>query len=122
MARYFMNPANRYIEKATGPLTWLWALLFGPFYFVYKGAWQHALLYFALFCGAAAFGVNAAPFLWLILAIGYAIAAYPLAAKTYRRSGWIETTPEHETEMALTREPPSMAATPAAWSNDRRRV
>jgi len=89
MATYFMNPANRYIEKATGPWTWLWALLFGPFYFIYKGAWPHAFAYvFALlFLGRDVIAVLVATLLWIV----FAFAAYPIVRKTYLRKGWVET-------------------------------
>lgn len=38
MNSYFAHPSNGYVEKATGAFTWLWALIFGPFYFAYRGA------------------------------------------------------------------------------------
>lgn len=42
----FQNPVNDYVESASAPF--LWAFLFGPFYFVLKGIWRHAVLYFAV--------------------------------------------------------------------------
>jgi hypothetical protein len=44
MASYFQNPSNGYIVKGNGKFAILWAVLFGPFYFAYKGLWLHALL------------------------------------------------------------------------------
>lgn len=42
----FENPANGYVETCTVPF--LWALIFGPFYFVLKGVWRHVVLYFVV--------------------------------------------------------------------------
>jgi hypothetical protein len=40
----FENPANGYVETCRVPF--LWALIFGPLYFVLKGVWRHVILYF----------------------------------------------------------------------------
>lgn len=42
----FENPANGYVETCTAPF--LWALIFGPLYFVLKGVWRHVVLYFVV--------------------------------------------------------------------------
>jgi hypothetical protein len=42
----FQHPGNGYVETCSAPF--LWALLFGPFYFVLKGVWRHVVLYFAV--------------------------------------------------------------------------
>lgn len=42
----FQNPSNDYVEKVAGGLSWLWAFLFGPVYWVVKGVWTHALICF----------------------------------------------------------------------------
>lgn len=95
MNSWFMNPANQYVEKATGVLTWLWALLLGPVYFLYKGAWQFAALYLLIpiYLTAGSQLHASDPYvtgaLWIILAP----FAYPAIKRTYRRSGWVETTP-----------------------------
>lgn len=77
MATYFRNPTNDYVEKATTRWTWLWALLFGPFYFLYKGIWSHAIINFIF---------------WplIVVWIGYAIFASDLVKKSYRQRGWIQ--------------------------------
>lgn len=123
MATYFKNPANEYIEKATGGWTWLWAFLFGPFYYLYKGAWPYALGYFGLvfFLGAmlpaSASGAAAGGGIWLLIAIIFTVAAYPVVRKTYRRAGWIETTIAHEDRR---RGPQPIQAAPALWTRDDR--
>jgi hypothetical protein len=45
---YFENPANGYVEKVSGPFTWLLVLVLGPIYLLYKGLWPHALAYVAV--------------------------------------------------------------------------
>lgn len=79
MGRRFRNPANGYIEPATTSLTWLWPLIFGPFYLVWRGYWGHAVISFV---GAVlTFGLSN---------IAYAIAIYYIAPKRYLQHGWIE--------------------------------
>ena len=46
----YKNPANDYTEEISGPLSWLWCLLFGPLYWVVKGVWRHAIAQFILNC------------------------------------------------------------------------
>ncbi len=78
MARKFKNPSNGYSEEVSGA-TWLWCLLFGAFYFAFKGIWTHAVVSF----GAAflTFGVS-----WLI----YPFFAKSIVENSYRKKGWIE--------------------------------
>ncbi|NIJ07216.1 asparagine N-glycosylation enzyme membrane subunit Stt3 [Sphingomonas vulcanisoli] len=42
----FQHPVNGYVENCSAPF--LWALCFGPLYFVLKGIWRHAVLYFVV--------------------------------------------------------------------------
>lgn len=79
MASYFKNPTNGYVEKGTTGWSWLWALLFGPFYFVYKGVWGHALINF--FLGPMTLGI-----VWIV----YAFFAAGIVRKNYRQRGWIQ--------------------------------
>jgi Protein of unknown function (DUF2628) len=117
MASYFQNPGNGYIEKATGPFTWLWAFLFGPIYLAYKGAWPHVLVYVLvlifLYDPRHAGFVSLA---YLLVSVAYAIAIYPIVRTTYRRSGWHETTPAYLSPSS--RQEP--IASPAIWTTDRR--
>lgn len=85
MATYFKNPANQYVVKATGNFWLLWALLFGPFYFAYKGLWGHT--FFGILAAIATFGLS-----WLV----YPFFAGTLVRRRYLEMGWLETSPEHE--------------------------
>jgi hypothetical protein len=38
----FKNPVNGYIENS--PNSWLWCLIFGIFYMIYKQLWVHAII------------------------------------------------------------------------------
>jgi len=75
----FKNPTNGHTESV-GP-AWLWALLFGVFYFAYKGMWTHAIIGFAL--AFVTFGIS-----WVI----YAILAPGLVRKHYLQRGWVPVT------------------------------
>lgn len=77
MRTYFQNPANGYVEVATTPWTWLWALLFGPFFFAYKGLWGHALL--SLFSALVTVGIST--FIYPFFAAG-------LIRRRYGQAGW----------------------------------
>lgn len=91
MASYFRNPANSYVEKATSSWTWLWALLFGPFFFIYKGAWAVSFVYFLclLFLTGGQAGIIVAIALWII----FAAVATPVVRKVYLRRGWVDASP-----------------------------
>lgn len=99
MAAYYRNPANGYVVKATGEFTWLWAFLFGPFYFGYKGLWGHAVLY-------ALAAVVTLCISWFI----YPFFAKGLVNKRYLELGWekLDAPPRHS------QEPHQVAATIAA--------
>jgi len=89
MTAYFSNPANGYIERATTSWTWLWALLFGPFFFLYKGAWPHALvLLVPAFLEPFQRGAGAG--LYFLMCIAYSVMASRVVRKTYLRKGWTE--------------------------------
>lgn len=73
----FKNPSNGFIEESTYP--WLWCLLFGTFYFIFKGIWIHAALSFiiAMFTGGLS---------WLI----YPFFAKRILLMHYNKIGWQE--------------------------------
>jgi len=73
----FQNKNNGYIEETS--LTFLWVLLFGVFYFLYKKIWNHALISFGLAIITA--GVS-----WLI----YPFFGKEIVRKNFLRNGWIE--------------------------------
>ncbi len=72
----FLNPVDDRTEKIGAPF--LWCLLFGCFYFAYKGAWMLAVMAFILTwstCGLA----------WLI----FPFFARELIEANYLRRGWL---------------------------------
>ena len=71
----FRNPANGYVEASAH--AGLWCLLFGCFYFAYKGVWSHAVIAFFLACVTA--GLS-----WLI----YPFFARQIIERQYLRRGW----------------------------------
>lgn len=91
---YFQNPSNGYIEMATSRWTWLWALLFGPFFFLYKGAWVEVIVYLLTpFVPSDNLLISISAY--LLVWIGYAFAARSLLNLRYHRRGWIELPPDH---------------------------
>ncbi len=74
----FRNPSNNYQERGGDILSWLWCLMFGPIWLVYRGAYGHALIWFLLF----------APTCGLIM-FAYPFFAASIADKYYLRRGWI---------------------------------
>lgn len=74
----FKNKNNGYIEE-TSSLTFLWVLLFGVFYFLYKRIWSHALISFGL--AVISSGVS-----WFI----YPFFGREIVRKNFLRSGWVE--------------------------------
>lgn len=72
----YQHPTSGRIEPVK--LAWLWTLLFGVFYFAYKGVWGHAA--FSIIAALATFGIS-----WLIypLFAGHAVRSH------FERSGWI---------------------------------
>lgn len=75
----FRHPLSGRTESV-GP-AWLWALLFGAFYFAYKGIWTHAIIGFVL--AFLTLGVS-----W----IAYAILAPGIVRKSYLQRGWVSVT------------------------------
>jgi hypothetical protein len=75
----FRHPTNGHTERV-GP-AWLWALLFGVFYFAWRGMWTHAII--GAILAFLTFGIS-----WVI----YAIAAPSLVRKHYLRAGWVPIT------------------------------
>lgn len=73
----FQNPANGYEEEVSN--AFLWALLFGPLYFVVRGVWTHAAA--ALLLIPVTAGVS-----WLV----YPFLAKKVLRKSYLQKGWKE--------------------------------
>lgn len=76
----FRNPSNGYVEEVP-PYAWVWCLLFGLFYLIYKSAWVHALISLGL--ALLTSGIS-----WLI----YPFFVRSILINSYRRRGWIEVT------------------------------
>ncbi len=53
---YFKNPENGHIEQVTDNSSKLGFILFGPLYYLYKGAWRTALIFFIAYPCIIAFG------------------------------------------------------------------
>lgn len=68
---------NGHIEETSNE--WIWCLLFGALYFVYKGIWIHAIISFAL--AWFTFGIS-----WLI----YPFFAKDIVLNNYSKNGWVE--------------------------------
>lgn len=79
----FMNPQNGYVEEVSDA-SWLWCLLFGGFYFAFKGIWIHFVI-----------GIGAALLTWGISWLIYPIFARSIIIAHYQKSGWQEV-PENE--------------------------
>ena len=77
-ATKFKNLANGYQEFGGTDFSWLWCLLFGVFFFLYKGIWKHVVLSFVL----------------ALLTVGMSWFIYPIFARGivnnhYLSQGWI---------------------------------
>jgi hypothetical protein len=72
----FAHPVNGHVQRV-GP-AWLWALLFGAFYYAYKGMWRHAALLIVLVIPTLGLA-----WLW------YAVKAPALLREHYLERGWI---------------------------------
>jgi hypothetical protein len=73
----YEHPANGYREVGGTGLSWLWCLLFGFFYFAFKGVWVHALVGF--FLAICTSGLS-----WLI----YPFFARGIVDRGYLKRGW----------------------------------
>ena len=71
----FTNLQNGNTEECTSP--WLWTLLFGPFYFLFKGIWTHAVI--SLVLSICTFGLSA---------LFYPVFADIIVRNHYLRNGW----------------------------------
>lgn len=89
----FIHPSNNYIEKTSAPF--LWCLLFGPLYFLSKGAIGHAVISFIV-------AICTAGLSWFV----YPFFAAGAIRKAYLRSGWTEIrrTEKVDIEQAIERE------------------
>ncbi|WP_176593505.1 hypothetical protein [Sphingobium sp. EM0848] len=100
----FQNQMNGYVEVCSAPF--LWALLFGPLYFVIKGVWRHVILYFiinsvliytAFWSGWAGNDPGRTPIVTAVAIAGAILPflIYPFIARDiiryhFLRQGWVE--------------------------------
>lgn len=74
----YINPANNYEMTDGGKMTWLWCLLFGPFYFASRRNWT------MVFCGML-MGIFTLGLSWFIIPFFvYKINRKDLLMKGYR--------------------------------------
>lgn len=88
---YFQNRENGYIEKVSSP--GFWTLLFGPFYFLTKGVWTHAIAALLLF--PMTIGIS-----WLI----YPLYASKAVELHFLRGGWIPLSKEQVRDQVARRQ------------------
>lgn len=74
----FENPQNGYVEEVSG-VTWFWCLLFGGFYFAFKGIWIHFVI-----------GLIAAFFTWGLSWLIYPFFARSIVINHFQKNGWRE--------------------------------
>jgi len=72
-----MKFQNQYGYEEETDLAWLWVLLFGCFYFAYKGVWAHFVIGFFVACITC--GVS-----WIF----YPIFANQIMENFYMKNGW----------------------------------
>ena len=65
-----------YVVNGGTTFSWFWCLLFGCFYFAFKGVWIHAVISFGAVCLT---GVS-----WLI----YPFFAHAIVNNHYGKQGW----------------------------------
>jgi hypothetical protein len=90
MSRTFENPANGHQEQVDGVAT-VGVIFFGLFYFLYKGLWAHALIWFVVVVLPSAF--TGEPFYVMTLPLAAFCYAFPIQhilATRYLSRGWRE--------------------------------
>jgi len=68
---------NNYVENS--PVPFIWCLIFGSLYFIYKGIWVHAII--SLILAVVTMGLS-----WLI----YPFFASTILENNYLKNGWKE--------------------------------
>lgn len=76
---YFKHPTSGEAIQMTSGFSWLWLLLFGFFYFGYKGMWGQAFIAFGL--ALVTVGIS-----WWV----YPFFTYRIVKRHYRLNGWLE--------------------------------
>jgi hypothetical protein len=86
VATTFVNQAGH--TDSAGDYSWLWALLFGVFYFMFKGVWRHVAIQVALIVVAYALIGEPATLLVLVLWVAYAVMARGIVEAALCRRGY----------------------------------
>jgi Protein of unknown function (DUF2628) len=89
-----MRPKSSHDELQTGPMSWLWCLLFGPIYFLMTGRWRHALASFlvTIVTGVLSSWLYALLAAWLL----YPLVVEAVNASTRPREGRSAATNDSE--------------------------
>ena len=98
----FKNTTNGHIESVSVP--WLWALLFGGFYYIAAGLWAPFIIWIIIAVLLYASMGAPATVLMFVINIIFAALAPMLVRGSYLRKGWTEVTDET----------PAMAESPAS--------
>ena len=91
---YFKNPQNGYVERVTGPFSWVGFFMLGPLYLLAKGLWGQAIISFVILLPTWYLSVGfGGENWWIPVGIVYAICAlgvYGAIDQKYQRQGWIK--------------------------------
>lgn len=79
----FKNPQNDYVEESWCP--WLYALLFGPLYFLFKGSYKHFFIY-VIVVVVTGFTILIPILAWIV----YTLSATSIVREYYLSKGWVE--------------------------------
>ena len=100
MSTYFMQPANRYVERATTAWSWALVLIFGWVYFAVREVWGQAILLFMLQAPVHVVFATRPKHQWADVVIWIALDLLPaspqaflvkgIMERRYKRQGWVE--------------------------------
>ncbi|WP_429574878.1 DUF2628 domain-containing protein [Paraburkholderia sp. UCT70] len=85
----FEHPSNGHIEVVTGTSV-IWAMLFGPLYFAYKGAWSWAAIEFLASVGLSVGGGILGFALAMTFQFVVALCARGIVTRSYQSRGWLD--------------------------------
>lgn len=91
----FRHPSNDYTEEASSPLSWLWALLFAPFYLLARGFYREFASFIGIILVPTVITIFIPPFgvilllTYLFLSVKLALTVYAVNRRAYLRAGWV---------------------------------
>lgn len=114
----YVNPTTGHQEEVSDAATWIYAFLFGTFYFMFKGVWRHVLVQLVLIVLLyALFGAPGTMFvfvMWVVYAFcAKTIIENHLARQGYRHAPSASTTPFNPSGLTHAAPRPAPAQTPA---------